>query len=247
MKGREPGASAAITVCVVEDNPLAAMKLTEALQTSRCIRILTRDYVDAHAETRKDGVAVFVLDAGTLRIPLGGFLRSLRLKFPTAKTLVVDEDRPREDICRLLFLGAQGFVPYKKVESCLEIAIRKVAGGHLWVPEEVLEQYVAYSTHLSSLRLKQGTEITRRERQIIELVQRRFSNKEISAILKISESTVKFHLSNIFGKVGVHDRHDLVDALAFRALSLARMQESWSRVISPQPLDSARISRRTLT
>jgi LuxR family maltose regulon positive regulatory protein len=52
---------------------------------------------------------------------------------------------------------------------------------------------------------------TWRERRIIELVKRRLSNKEISAILGVSEGTVKFHLSNIFAKLGVRDRHHMIE------------------------------------
>jgi DNA-binding NarL/FixJ family response regulator len=204
-----------ISVCVVEYNPLAACKLTQALQACRSIRILPDKYVLASPEMIKEGVSVFVLNSGTFRASLSSVLRSLKLRFPNAKTIVVDEERSREEICRLLLLGVHGFVPYHQVERCLKSAVRKVSRGHLWVPEEVLEQYVAYSTKLSCLRLKQESEITRRERQIIELVQRRFSNKEISSILRISESTVKFHLSNIFEKVGVHDRDDLAEVLTF--------------------------------
>ena len=207
-----------ISVCVVEYNPLAACKLTQTLKSCRSIRILPRDYIDTPLEEIKELVAVFVLDSGTLRVPLSRFLRSLRVKFSAARTIIVDEDRPKDEISRLLFLGAHGFVPYHKVESCLKSAICRVSSGHLWVPKEVLEQYVAFSTKLSSLRLKQHSEITRRESQVIELVQRRFSNKEISSILRIGESTVKFHLSNIFEKVGVHDRHDLAEVLSFRLM-----------------------------
>jgi DNA-binding NarL/FixJ family response regulator len=46
---------------------------------------------------------------------------------------------------------------------------------------------------------------------VLDLLQRRLSNKEISAALEITERTVRFHLVNIFAKMGVHDRHSAVD------------------------------------
>lgn len=52
--------------------------------------------------------------------------------------------------------------------------------------------------------------MTPRENEIKELIQRRFSNKEIASILKICESTVKFHLTNIFSKLHAHGRQDLL-------------------------------------
>jgi DNA-binding CsgD family transcriptional regulator len=54
-----------------------------------------------------------------------------------------------------------------------------------------------------------GQAITQRESQILELVKRRLSNKEIGAVLNIQESTVKFHLSNVFSKLRVSRRSEL--------------------------------------
>jgi DNA-binding NarL/FixJ family response regulator len=54
-----------------------------------------------------------------------------------------------------------------------------------------------------------GQAITQRESQILELVKRRLSNKEIGAVLNIQESTVKFHLSNVFSKLQVTRRSEL--------------------------------------
>jgi DNA-binding NarL/FixJ family response regulator len=51
--------------------------------------------------------------------------------------------------------------------------------------------------------------LTKRERTIVGLLKRRLGNKEIAAALKISEGTVKFHLSNVFRKLGVRDRRSV--------------------------------------
>ncbi len=53
--------------------------------------------------------------------------------------------------------------------------------------------------------------LTPRESQILELVKRRLSNKEIAGIRRVQESTVKFHLSNIFSKLRVPNRQALID------------------------------------
>jgi len=59
---------------------------------------------------------------------------------------------------------------------------------------------------------------------VIELVKRRLSNKEIGAILNIQESTVKFHLSNIFSKLQVNRRRQLQDK--------AQLSEIWRKLIA---------------
>jgi len=76
----------------------------------------------------------------------------------------------------------------------------------------VLEQYTRFSAQLSRAKALKGSPLTRREKHILDLVQRRLSNKEISSILGIGESTVKFHLGNIFLKLGVRDRQAIQEA-----------------------------------
>jgi DNA-binding NarL/FixJ family response regulator len=56
--------------------------------------------------------------------------------------------------------------------------------------------------------------LTARERLVVELLQQRLCNKEISARLSISQATVKFHLANIFNKLGLHDRHLVAERAA---------------------------------
>jgi DNA-binding CsgD family transcriptional regulator len=89
-----------------------------------------------------------------------------------------------------------------------------------------LEAYVRHS--ITSLKTVDesttGQGITQRESQVIELVKRRLSNKEIGAILNIQESTVKFHLSNIFSKLQVNRRSELQDK--------GQVSEIWRKLIA---------------
>jgi LuxR family maltose regulon positive regulatory protein len=68
-----------------------------------------------------------------------------------------------------------------------------------------------FSARLPAARSERVEGFTWRERRIIELVKRRLSNKEIAAIMNVSEGTIKFHLSNIFAKLGVRDRHHMIE------------------------------------
>lgn len=217
--GRQAGAGPApLTVCLFEYNPLAARHLQQVLRCDPTLQLLAREQEDVLKSKRgaKVQAAVVVLDQGALPTTLSNFLRVVRVRFPEAKIIVVGEPQSRQELFRLLFLGIQGFVPYQEVEEHLAAAVRTVAQGHLWVAPEVLEQYVRYSTQLSRAKAPRSGILTRRERHIIELVQRRLSNKEIGSILNISESTVKFHLSNIFAKLGVRDRQSVVEIVTAR-------------------------------
>lgn len=195
-----------LLVCVIGDNRLAAEYLLSLVARDRAI----------HASTPKDfknGLRagevspIFVLDNSGLSLPLSECLRRLRVIYPGARFIVVDEPQSKEDMIRLLWYDIHGFVSFADVRKKLLRAVRSVARGRRWVPTSLLDVY------LRGRRRARGQakrRMTPREIEIKELVQRRFSNKEIGSILRICESTVKFHLTNIFAKLHADGRQDLV-------------------------------------
>ena len=87
--------------------------------------------------------------------------------------------------------------------------------GKNGLPQVVFEEFLAYRGALQSEEdpVREGRGIfTPREKLVIGLLERRLGKKEISQILGISESTVKFHLSNIFRKLGARDRLSAAEA-----------------------------------
>jgi DNA-binding NarL/FixJ family response regulator len=138
----------------------------------------------------------------------------LRLKFPNAKILVIGKRCPKDELARLLLLGAQGFVAYDDLEKSLARAVDALWAGRLWVNPRVVERLVGRGMQGSAAGAKLGFEaLTPCERAVAELLPHRLCNKEISARLNIREATVKFHLGNIFNKLGVHDRDLVADRL----------------------------------
>jgi DNA-binding NarL/FixJ family response regulator len=88
-------------------------------------------------------------------------------------------------------------------------AIRTILKGQLWVPSEVLLAFVKQAKALLDAQLLHGHFLTAREGEILQLLMRHLTNKEISSALGISERTVKFHVSNILGKLQIEDRRGL--------------------------------------
>jgi len=103
---------------------------------------------------------------------------------------------------RLLQRGVQGIVrksaPIPKVLACL----RAVARGTNWMEDELLRDVVSLPRHSRS-------ELTPREKQVLELVEQGLKNKEIARELGIRPGTVKIHLKHIFEKTGVRGRYGL--------------------------------------
>ncbi len=198
-----------LPVCLLEQNPLALRYLSTILQKDSSINVLSVESLAAQSEIGSSA-PVFIVDNCGLPLPLSECLRRLRSLYPEAKSMVLDRELPKEDLLELLSLKIDGFLTYRVVPRFLLAAVHSVARGEIWIPREILREYVHGSGHVPHSLPQRYQAITPRETQIIELVKRRFSNKEIGDILRIRESTVKFHLSNIYSKLQVASRHDLV-------------------------------------
>jgi len=133
----------------------------------------------------------------------------IRSKFPTARILVLSAFDGDEEIYQALHAGAQGYVLKSSTADKLVPALRAVAAGQNWIPNEVTSQ-------LASRKLSE--ELTSREMQVLNELARGLANKEIAEALNISEYTVKDHLKNILGKLRVADRTEAVTTAIQRGI-----------------------------
>ncbi len=152
-----------------------------------------------------------VIDAGDLIATLE-FVRLLRLEQRTVHLLVLLPRLEDSIASPLLRLGVKGLLTYEKAPHELARAARQVGAGMYWVPRELLTRFV--ESILPEVRgctaLDCESDISRREREVLDLLLANLSNKEIAARLFISERTVKFHVSNLLSKFNVQRRADLI-------------------------------------
>jgi DNA-binding NarL/FixJ family response regulator len=116
----------------------------------------------------------------------------------------------------------KGLLTYKEAEERLADALAAVAKGGFWVPRSLLSRLVDFVLRNASARHMSGgtTNLTRREREVMDAMMENLSNKEIASKLLVSERTVKFHVSNLLAKFGVRRRADLI-LLYYEALPRA--------------------------
>jgi two-component system NarL family response regulator len=136
-------------------------------------------------------------------------IRRVRLYFPRARVVLVGPEATHEQVARKMLMGIHGYVTYEEARNGLVGAVLSVSQGQLAVPGPALQMYISASSLALAERTKRASIITVREQEVIELVVRRLSNKEIAASLGISENTVKFHLTHIYEKLHVTDRRSL--------------------------------------
>jgi len=175
-----------IPVSVAAKSPIVASGIQSILKCRRDIKILPWRGDLAHGGPSQPRRTVLIVDQGAAPTGTLEYLQSLRLKFPNAKVLIVGNRCRRDELCRLLLLGAQGFVAYVDVEKSLARAVDALWGGTLWVHPRVLERLAVRGMQGSNAGAKVGLEaLTPREQLVVELLHQRLCNKEISARLTI--------------------------------------------------------------
>jgi DNA-binding NarL/FixJ family response regulator len=200
------------TVCLINFNALAYKYVERVLRRNRHIRLIQAHLDSAFWNTKVARTSVFLVDVADSYKSIDRCLRLLGTWTREARIVAIGSMSTPEELCGLLRLGIHGFVTYSQVEEQLAAAIASVTSGRLWVEHSVLEEA---ARHLSQGDKSDTSRVlTQRQKQVATLLGRKMSNKEIAYSLGIKERTVKFHLSRIFGKLGVQDRHSAVEYLA---------------------------------
>jgi DNA-binding NarL/FixJ family response regulator len=124
-------------------------------------------------------------------------IRSIRAEFPLARIIVLTTFDGDEDIFRALQAGARGYLLKGSDIDELVSAITAVHSGKSRIPAPVAERLAERMSN---------PVLTERETDVLKLIVGGNSNKEIASALFISEATVKTHINNLLGKLGVTDR-----------------------------------------
>jgi DNA-binding NarL/FixJ family response regulator len=136
----------------------------------------------------------------------------IRAGQPGARILVLTTYDSDSDILRAIEAGATGYLLKDTPSAALFDAVRAAARG-----EPVLAPTVA-ARLMARVRGPAQEALSEREVEVLRLVRRGATNREIGRALHISEATVKSHLIHIFGKLGVSDRTAAVTAATERGV-----------------------------
>jgi two-component system response regulator DevR len=166
---------------------------------------------------RDSGADVLVLDS--LDFLLDSFASSSATgkRDRSVKSVLIAMADDRSCFLTAIRRGARGYVLQNASAADVVAAVRSVAEGHAVCPAhytEFLFDYVATrTTELPNSQKRAEWGLTRREQQLVPLIGRGLSNKEIANHFSISEQTVKNHIHRILRKVGVEDRLSISEVL----------------------------------
>lgn len=207
-----------VTVLVVSDRLALLATLTAGLLRQPGIE-LHADLVTEPAQLPHRVAlrlpAVLLLDRAVLERLDERTLRALREACPATRVLLVDNEYCPGPVIDVLRHGFHGLLLATDAPPVCLKAVRAVGRGELWLSRAALASTIAQllpdhfhgEAHaVPAVRAEGSNRLTPREVQIVELVRRGCSNKEIAFALGVMEDTVKKHLQSVFGKLGVRRR-----------------------------------------
>jgi DNA-binding NarL/FixJ family response regulator len=199
----EPVPATAIRVLVVDDHPVVRQGLRTFLDLQPDLVVVGEAADGAACVTAAEQLQpdVILLD---LRMPGAdglSALRGLAARQNPARVLVITSFTDPAAVLPAMRAGAAGYV-YKDVDPpALATAIRAVHAGHVLLNPDVAGLLAAGGSPSPA-----ASRLTAREREVLIEVARGRSNREIARILRVSEKTVKTHVSAVLSKLDLQDR-----------------------------------------
>lgn len=193
----------ALTLMIVDDHPLMRRGVRQLLALDPRLEVIAEasNGTEALAEARHQDPDIILLDLNMKGMSGLDTLKALRHEGISSRILVLTVSDARSDIFAMVDAGADGYLLKDSEPEVLLGHILQASRGEK-VFSEGVTRYLANRQH-SADPLRQLTE---RERDVLQEVARGLSNKEVAAILHISEETVKVHIRNLLRKLDVRSR-----------------------------------------
>jgi DNA-binding NarL/FixJ family response regulator len=150
----------------------------------------------------------------------------LRRRYPSMPVAVVSAFDDTPTITRVLNLGASGFIPKAFSGEALLSAVREVLAGNIFRPREQNGARIDDATPVPPSRVSVTPEdigLTERQAQVLALMVRGLSNRDIADQLDLSEGTVKIHATAVFKALGVSSRTQALVSVSRYGINFANV------------------------
>jgi two-component system, NarL family, response regulator len=201
----------AIRILIVDDHPVVRAGLASMLGTQPGLKVVgsATGGEQALKLLQRESVDVLLLD---LRMPgINGIevMRALAGRPESPRIIVLTSFETDEDIYRAVQAGAQGYLLKDTPQQEMIDAITAVHAGKRYIPRHI-------AARLADRMMR--TSLTSREIEILEMLAKGLTNKEIGSVLEISDNTVRNHVISIIDKLEVSDRTEAATAAIQRGI-----------------------------
>jgi len=191
--------SGLIRILTVDDHPLMRNGIAGLVNAEPDMKMIAEaaSGVEAIKQFRQHRPHITLMD---LQMPnMSGIeaIIGIRSDFPEARIIVLTTYSGDVQVIRALRAGARGFLLKGRVNRELLDVIRSVQAGHRRIPPEIAAELAEHAGE---------EDLSARELEVLGLVAGGNANKEIAARLRITEETVKSHITKILAKLGANDR-----------------------------------------
>ena len=188
-----------IQILTVDDHPLLREGIAALVSTQSDMKLVAEaaNGHEAVEQFRKHNPDVTLMD---LQMPeMSGIdaITAIRAEFPDARIVVLTTYAGDVQVLRALKAGARAYLLKSLLRKELLETIRVVHAGQKRLPPEVASEIAGHAT---------DDALTAREIDVLRLIASGNANKEVAALLSITEETVKGHVKNILAKLGANDR-----------------------------------------
>jgi two-component system response regulator NreC len=144
---------------------------------------------------------------------LGGIeaTRLLAQRAPNVRVLILTVHEDESLLKEVVRAGAAGYIVKRAAQEDLIHAIRVVARGDLYVHPSMTRALFAESSSGATPATFEGETLTLREIEVLQLLARGYTNRQIAEQLNLSPRTVEGHRANLSAKLGLHSRVELVE------------------------------------
>lgn len=203
-----------VNLVLCDDHPIVLTGLESLFRLEEDFQVLARciNGEEALAAIRQHNPDILVVD---MHIPGAGgdgleILRALRREKLPTKAVMLAASLEEDEIVEALRLGVRGVVLKERAPQLLVECIRKVYAGEQWIDKQLSNLALEALLRRETAGRPKSTVLSPRETEIVRMVAGGLGNKELAERLGVSEGTIKIHLHNIYKKLKVHSRLELV-------------------------------------
>lgn len=200
-----------IRVMIADDHTMFREGLRKVLEADAELEIVgeARDGVEVLELAPKLKPHILLLDVQMPRQTGLETLPEITRQLPQTRIILLTASLETHETIEAMRIGARGIVMKDAASQVLIGSIHAVLAGDYCVGTEIIHNLNDYLSRLIGESRKSRYGLTDREIEVVSAVVAGFSNRDMAQRLKISEDTVKHHLSNIFDKTGVSSRLEL--------------------------------------